>query len=990
MVVLLTLISATHLYAQNSINITGKVIDGSGEPLIGVNVRVKNGTAGTITDMDGNYTLQTSASSTLVFSYIGYANLEIKANPSGIVNVTLTEDDQMLDEVVVIGYGTQRKSDLTGAIVAVGREKIDMVSTPNLMDRLVGQVAGLSITTGDAKPGASQTIRVRGENSLSANNDPLIVLDGIPYSGSLSDLDPDIIENLSVLKDASSAAIYGSRGANGVILIQTRKGKKGAAHVNYKGTVSFANPQQRLDMMSGEEFIQYQMDVKKYKFGWGDDLLTPEGVLSSSQRENYRNGHTTDWQDVVFRNAFTMNHQLSISGGTDNTTYMASVSHLDQEGVVYNSKLARTTVMLNVTQVLNKWLTIGVSSQFVHKESGGVTPNLEHAIKQSPYGPLYDETGNYYAEPMDNSLIRNPMINVNADDDKTSRNFFVNGFVDILLPVKGLSVRSNLGYNYRSNFEGSYYGRNTFEGKNANGKASIANTNYWDYTWENILKYNREFGNHRVDATGLFSLQETQSKWSKLTGTSFVNDDSSYYNMNAAEANKTIESSLKETAMLSYMLRFNYSYAGKYMLTLTGRSDGYSAFGANNKYAYFPSVAAAWNIAQEEFMTSANNWLDQLKLRVSYGSNGNQAISSYQTLNRFHSDKNIKYIWGDNGTVTNGAYLANDGVGNPNLKWETTRTLNLAVDFSLFNHRLNGTVEVYEANTKDLLMTRNVPIMNGYSKIWDNVGKVRNRGIEIILNSTNIQKPDFTWETGLTFSLNRDKIVELRGDGKDDTVNKWFLDKPLRVHYDYNVIGIWQEGDQFTYTDKDGNVKEIQAGAKPGSAKVEDDNGDGFISGEDKKVIGSKRPSFLMSMSNQFTYKNFYMSFFLNGTFNVTRELNEANLGSWYDYCNYLSDADYWTPENTTAKYASPAYNTYNGHKYYKKFTYVNIKNITLGYNFERNILKKIGISGLGVNLSINNLYTFCDIRSMLNYENDWFASYPTERSYVLGVNVTF
>ena len=440
--------------------------------------------------------------------------------------------------------------------------------------------------------------------------------------------------------------------------------------------------------------------------------------------------------------------------------------------------------------------------------------------------------------------------------------------------------------------------------------------------------------------------------------------------------------------MLSYMLRLNYSYAGKYMLTLTGRSDGYSAFGANNKYAFFPSVAAAWNIASESFMENAQNWLDQLKLRVSYGSNGNQAINPYQTLDRLHL---TNYIWGDGGAGVNGAYLANDGVGNPNLKWETTQTFNVGIDYSFFNGRINGNIEMYVANTKDLLMKRTVPIMNGYKTIWDNVGKTRNKGDEFTLNTVNIRNKDFEWSTGIIFSLNRDKIVDLRGDKKDDITNKWFIGKPLRVYYDYDVDGIWQEGDKFTYTAADGTEKEIQKGAKPGSAKVKDADGNGYIDSNDKVIIGSKNPSFLMSMSNTLTYKNFYLSFLLNGTFKVTRELNEANIGSWsYNLYNYLHNADYWTPEHTNSKYASPAYNNFDGHSYYKDFTYIQIKNITLGYNFEKNFVKKLGLSGLGVNISVENPYTFCDIRSVLNYDNSWFASYPTARSYVLGLNLSF
>lgn len=748
-------------------NISGTVIDESGEPIIGANVMVEGTSTGVITDLDGKYTINAPAGSNLKISYIGYVTQTVKAGRNSTVK--LVEDSKTLAEVVVIGYGTQRKSDLTGGLVSVDQKKLNMINSSNLMDRLAGQIPGLSVTTGDAKPGADQTLRVRGENSLSADNAPLIVLDGIPYNGSLSDIDPNIIESLSVLKDASAAAIYGSRGSNGVILIQSKKGKKGAPQVTYKGQFRMSQPQQTIDVMTPDEYITFKQDIARLKDGWSGDQLAPENILSASELINYKKGVTNDWQDYIFRNAFTMEHQVGISGGTESTTYMGAVSYLDQEGVVYNSAMKRYNINLNVTQVLNKWLTIGIQTQFIQRDGGGITPNIEHAVKQSPYGIYKDENGKYYEEPMDQSLIINPMANVNADQDQTRRNFFINTYADILLPVKGLSARTTFGYNYRSDFTGTYYGRDTKDGRTASGKASINNEHYWDYTWENLLKYNREFGKHRFDATGLFSVQQTQKKTSKSSAESFVNDDSSYHNINAGEKNKTVSSGLSETSMLSYMLRLNYSYAGKYMLTLTGRSDGYSAFGANNKYAFFPSVAAAWNIASESFMENAQNWLDQLKLRVSYGSNGNQAINPYQTLDRLHL---TNYIWGDGGAGVNGAYLANDGVGNPNLKWETTQTFNVGIDYSFFNGRINGNIEMYVANTKDLLMKRTVPIMNGYKTIWDNVGKTRNKGVEFTLNTVNIRNKDFEWSTGIIFSLNRDKIVDLRGDKKDDITNK--------------------------------------------------------------------------------------------------------------------------------------------------------------------------------------------------------------------------
>lgn len=997
---------------QGNLTIKGTISDKTG-PIIGANVIIKGTTNGVITDIDGNFTLENvKKGDILQISFIGYSTKEIKISNSNNLHIQLDEDTQSLEEVVVVGYGSQRKSDLTGGITAVGEDKLGLVSTNNLMDKLAGQIPGLNISTGNAQPGEDQTLRIRGNNSLTASNDPLIVMDGIPYSGSLGDIDPDIIETISVLKDASSAAIYGSRGSNGVILIQTKKGKQGKAIVTYKGQVGMAETERRLNMMSGEEYLQYLYDFNHLKNGTPYDELTPETVLGADELANYKAGNTINWQDKMFRKALVTNHQISLTGGTENTTYMASLSHLRQDGVVQNTGMKRTNISLSINQNLGKWLKIGMSMQAIQKEYGGELPYLEAGLKMSPFGTYSDEEGNLEYYPMSrNTLFYNPMADCNAIKDKTNRNVFISTFADITLPVKGLSFRTNFGYNYRNNFVGTYYGRNTLSGSKVDGSASIENTHYWDYTWENILKYENTFGKHKIDATGLFSVQKTSKQYSKQSADSFVNDEGGYHNMAGGEKNKSLSSSLTETALLSYMIRLNYAYAGKYLLTLTGRSDGYSAFGANNKYAFFPSAAAAWNISSEEFMENTRNWLDIMKLRVSYGANGNQGINAYQTLDRLSL---TQYIWGDGGNTVNGVYLPTNGVGNPNLKWETTYTFNTGIDFGFFNGRLSGNIDFYIANTKDLLMNRTVPYMNGYRSILDNIGQTRNVGIEIALNSINIETKDFLWKTNVNFSLNRDKIVKLQENGKDDITNKWFIGEPTNVYYDYNVIGTWQTDDPhwkcLVEKDNAGNIisekwgyytddwTEIQKGAEPGSAKLEDVDGDGVITADDKKIIGSKLPSFLMSMTNNFTYKDFYISFVLNGVFGQWRQMHDYNFDRWMPEFNYLSGMSYWTESNPTNEMTSPSYVPYEKHSFYKKMSYVQLKNITVGYNIPKTFTQKLGITSARVDVSINNVCTFSNIKNALNYDNakanddekGVVVGYPTARSYMLGLNVTF
>ena len=986
--------SGLSAYAQN-MKVTGKVVDEAGDPVIGVVVFVQDTKVSpALTDIDGHYSIVAPPDAGLTFSCLGYKEVEVKLTGNPVVNVTLIPDTVNLDEAVVIGYGSQKMKDLTGGLSVVGEQTLGMVSSGNLMDRISGQVAGLTITTGDEKPGSNQSLLIRGQNSLSGSNSPLIVLDGIPYEGSLADIDPNLVESMTVLKDASSVAIYGSRGSNGVILINTKGGKQGSLMVTYKASVSYVEPMQRIQVMGPNEYVRYKQDMgrlgtKQYS---GEQLDPLAGqIISASEKVNYAKGEVVDWQDIVFRNTVNTDHQVSFSGGTENTQYMAAVSFLHQPGVVYNAHYDRVSVYSNVKQKLNSWLNVGLTVQFVNRETGGVTPNLEHAIKQSPYGIFKDETGMYYEEPMDYSNFPNPMKDVNADQKNTSRNAVLNGFVNLTF-MEGFTFKSQFGYNYRDNFTGTYYGRNTITGRKVNGRASISNSQTVDYTWENILKFDRTFGKHHVDVTALFSMQEKKNNGSSLSGESFVNDDSSFYKMDGAESNIKVGSSFWKENMMSGMFRLNYGYDSRYLFTVTGRADGASVFGSNNKWGFFPSAAFAWNLSEEEFLKDRVRAVDMLKLRLSYGANGNNAISRYTTLDRLYATNGVKYIFGDGSTAVNSAYLPQDGIGNPNLRWETTYTANVGIDFLFFRGRLGGSVDAYLSNTKDLLMTRTVPIMNGYSKIWDNIGATQNKGIEFTLNTVNVRSNNFTWNTDFNFFLNRDKIVELRGDGKDDINNKWFIGKPLSVYYDYYMVGIWQDGDEFTFEDADGNIKTHQSGAKPGDAKLEDVNGDGVIDADnDRKVVGSKKPSWTASMGNRFQYKNLYFSFLVNGKFGMWVEDNVANITSYsFGSGNYIHGVKYWTPETPDADVVSPGYVQSFSHSFYKKLNYVQFKNVTLGYKVPKSTVRKLHIQGLDINLSVNNIGVISNKRQMLNYDNSWFASYPTARSYMLGATITF
>ena len=976
--------------------ITGTVVDQNNLPVVGATVMISNSANGTATDSNGQFTLSgVTDNDELQISFLGYKTVTMQVGTRTAIAATLEEDSGYLDEVVVVGYGTTTRRHIISAVSTVKSEAIENRPVANIQQALQGAAANLIIQTKNFNPTDNQmNISIRGVNTM-GNNTPLVVIDGVPQpdAGRMNDLNPNDIESINILKDAGSAAIYGARSSNGVILIQTKRGSQGEFHVTYKTKLAIAEPMQRIETMGPNEFIRLKQDMGRLKNNYSGEQLDPlvGSIISASEKVNYAKGITNDWQDYVFRTVFTMDHQLSFQGGNEKTTYMASVSYLDNPGVVYNSNYQRTNVYASINQKMNDWLSVGLTTQFVNRETGGATPNLEHAIKQSPYGIYKDETGAYYEEPMDYSNLPNPMKDVNADQKRTGRNFMANGFLDLKLPVKGLSFRSQFGYNYRSQMNGTYYGRNTVTGKKVDGRAELANNHTTDWTWENVLKFDRNFGKHHIDFTGLFSMQEAQYTAASQSGEGFVNDDSSFYRMDGAENKIAISSSFWKENFVSGMFRVNYGFNSKYLLTLTGRADSFSAFAENHKWAFFPSAAVAWHLGEESFIKDNASWIDMLKIRLSYGANGNNAISRYQSLDRLYSTNGVKYIWGDNSDAANSAYLPSDGIGNPDLRWETTYTANLGIDFQFFNGRLGGTIDMYLSNTHDLLMSRTVPIMNGYSKILYNVGQTRNKGIELTLHSQNIRKKDFRWETDFTFSLNRDQIVALRGDGKDDINNKWFIGQPLSVYYDWNMIGIWQEGDEFTFIDKDGKEVAHQTGATPGAAKLEDVDGNGVIDSKDRKVIGSKQPSFTMSMGNRFSYKDFYFSFLFNGVFGKWMTDNVANISSYtFGSGNYIHGVKYWTPETPDAEVVSPGYQASFSHGYYKKLNYVQLRNITLGYRVNQKFVRRIGLSAIDVNFSVNNVCAFSNMRQMLNYDNTWFASFPTARSYVLGLTLTF
>jgi len=967
-------------------SISGKVVDETGKPISGVTVSEKGKTAATTTGQDGGFTLTvTSQNATLVFNSIGFIAKELPA--SQVAQVTLKKSEDMLEEVVVVGYGKQKKSDLTGSVATVEAKSLERINSPNIVDKLQGKVSGLAINSGNAKPGETAAINIRGENSISASNSPLIILDGIPFSGSLGDISSNTIASISVLKDASSTAIYGSRAANGVILITSKKGAAGKARINYNGYFGLQSVERRLKLMNGPQYIQFMRDYQASKGKTGDQL-NPENYLFANVLEQYKKGEEVNWQNEAFNSAAPIHeHQLSFSGGNDKSDYYASVSYLNQDGVVKNTPYERYNVNLNLNQSLNSWLKLGMTMQASQGNRDGIQPNLESVVKLAPYSKNRDENGTAVTYPMyAQTLWGHPFADENGQWDETRRTVYANSWLDVKLPIEGLSFKSTFGTNYRNINENSYYGSNTLTGRGVNGRGEIKNDHLWDWTWENLLTYDRTFGDHKINVVGLYSSQKTNFKTSKMTGDDFVSD-AGYNNMASASKNLKMESKLENTAMISYMGRINYAFKDRYLLTLTGRSDGYSAFSIDNRYAFFPSVAGAWVISKEG---NVQDYFDLLKLRASYGKNGNQAVSPYQTYDRL---TNVDYIYGLD--PVKGLVMNFNGRGS-NLTWETTSSLNVGLDFGILQNRLSGTIDYYTSKTTDLLLSEQVPVMNGYNTILNNIGETSNKGFEVTLNAVPIKNDNFQWNTTANFAYNNNKITKLRADGKDDLTNAWLIGKPIRIFYDYKVIGVWQEGDDI--------ANSYQPKAKAGDAKLADLNNDGKIDANDRTVMGNKISPYTLGIGNDFTYKNFSLSIFMNGAFGGTKVDDFKNIERFLpnNGANYLADMPYWTPQNPSTDIPSPGYTPVNNHTYYINSAYWRIRDLSLGYTFEGDFLKRLNLSSVRAFINARNIYTFSKIKGY-NVEALGVSSttgnptttniaypYPVARTVSLGLNVQF
>jgi TonB-linked SusC/RagA family outer membrane protein len=963
--------------------ITGIVTDKKGAPIPGVNIVVTGTNQGTTTDIEGKYSIEVpEGAKTLTFSFIGMEPQEIIVGKLIQIDVTMSESATGLDEIIVIGYGSVKKSDLTGSVASIPSSRLKELPVTNVLQAVQGAVSGINIvqTTmvpgGVAYNGATTSVIIRGVNSISASSNPLYVVDGVPLmSGSMNDINPNDIKSIEILKDASSVAIYGTRGSNGVILITTKRGTDGKPVIRYG---AYAGPEMMVNIfkpMNGPEYVRKYITARQQ-----NGFPSIDSVPTASEKVNYLAGKTTDWIKEVSQSGFIQDHNLSLSGGTKELKYYVSGDYLNQKGVLKGYQYTRVSLRANIDADVTDWLTVGTSLFFVNNNSDGGRVNLLLATQMSPYGQEYDAMGNYFMIPMTNqTLYPNPLLGLNTSAIRQNRNMTGNFYAEFKPNfIQGFKYKLNGGYTYNPTYNSSYTGRMA---NSQIGVASVSNTFTTNWILENILSYEKTLGKHGINLTAMYSAQENKTLNDALNSNTFINDQLDVYNM-ASGAVQTVSSGYSRNALISQMGRINYSYANKYLLTITARRDGYSAFGSGtSKFATFPSVAVGWNIAKENFMNEIPV-INVLKLRASYGKSGNQAINPYQTLS---TQGTVQYVY--NGATATGV-IANQ-LGNSNLTWETSMGVNLGLDITVLKERINATVEWYQMHTNDILLRRNLPNISGFANILDNIGKTENMGIEVSLKTVNVQLKDFSWETNINFSVNRNKIIELYGDNKDDIGNRWFIGKPLQAVYDYDLIGIWQASDAAL-------MAKMDPGAKVGDMRFRDANRDSLINEKDRIYLGTSLPKWIGGISNTFKYKNFRLNIFIQTVQGVLKNNPVLNFADQSLIINLPESVGYWTAGNQSN--ARPSLRTgtnSRGYGYPSDASYTRIKDVTLSYTLPQVISDKLKIGELSMYISGRNLYTFTKWKGW-DPENTFisgytsnFDNYPNVATFVCGINLT-
>jgi TonB-linked SusC/RagA family outer membrane protein len=940
--------------------ISGKVSDAGGNSLPGVSVTVKGTSQGAISDVAGKFSVQAPNNATLVFSYIGYKAQEVKVGNQNSFDVTLEEDAAALSEVVVVGYGTQKKSQMTGAISQVSAKQITEMPLTNLGQALQGRAAGVDVSQSGSKPGAAPRILIRGRRSFNAGNDPLYVVDGIPLSAGFEDINPNDVQSMEVLKDATATAIYGARGANGVVLVTTKRGgNKGKTTVTLDTYAGASNAYSQLELFSGDEFAEYVREAYRatglYRNAAGNPVATGVADASADAKvavlggdpnvaAGIAAGRNTQYQDLILRTGMMQNHTIGIQGGNDRTSFYISAGFFQDKGITKLLDFTRNSLRANIDHQVNKRLKVGMSTYMMYSIRNGENLNpYGNTLNANPLGAAYNADGSLIFEPTNDALLSNPLSEVEpgVNIDNTKRYRIFNSIYAEVKILEGLTYRLNLGPDFTQSRWGRFIGSETNNRRRGDAQAFNENRFGFNFTMENIVNYNKTFGKHTLNVTGVQSIQKDNFERYRTEVQGIPAQAQSFYSLNSATSVLGTQSSLTEWTIASLMGRINYSFNDKYLLTVTMRRDGSSRFGENTKYGNFPGIAVGWNITNEPFMKSVT-FIDMLKLRGGWGKVGNQGVAPYQTQGLLGR---TTYAFG-----ATGAFGFRPGtISNPDLKWESSGNANVGLDFSIFRGRVQGSFEFYETNTKSLLLNDFLPGSVGFNFFSNNVGHTRNKGIELGITTVNVNtKNGFKWTTDFQFTRNREEIVELYNGKVDDLGNRWFIGQPLNTYFDFKKAGIWQ-------TNEADLAKSY--GSEVGQIKVQDTDGDGRITAADRVIIGNDVPKWSGGLTNRFEFKGFDLSFFLFGRFGNTIlsgfHRNQLQLAGRYQQIK----VDYWTPNNPTNEFPRPKSNqefpVYNSTLFYYDGTFIKLRNINFGYTFNKSIAKKIGAESVRLYSSI-------------------------------------
>ncbi len=990
-------------------DIKGRIVDSSGRPLAGVAITLKGSSKNVVSNEDGQFTIDANQGDVLVVRLVGYETREVTVGSDANISVVLVQVDSRMEEVVVIGYGTAKRKDFTGAVASVKVENSPIALSPNSspLELLKGNVSGLNIGVSNSA-GSQPSILIRGQNSISGNTEPLIVLDGVIYLGSLNDINPNDIATVDVLKDAVSASVYGSRSANGVIAITTKRGKKGKPSINLSASSGVQQWQRRPVMMTGEQWIKSVNDRNGYTPG-------STNWLKPGELENYNNGKETNWLDVITRTGTFANYQGSVSGASDNVNYYLSASYNNNKGIIKDDKFNRISVLSKVNAKVTKWLELGLDGAYNVLDYSGFTANIYQAEQMSPYGVMYrDDKGNLEKYPYTQSAT-NPLWGIGdgtTDNLDKRQNFRLNTYAVVSAPwIKGLSYRLNYSANLDKNKSGNFYYEDYFVAEGAgldrygasvvsgfltNANGSLQQVTNLNYVIDNILNYKKSFGQHNLDLTAVATRDFTRNETTTISGSDFAANGNTIlgiWGLSKATVQKNTLDVVQRTN-IGYLARLNYEYANKYMLNASVRRDGASVFGANKKWGNFAAVGIAWRISGEEFMKNAT-LINDLKLKLSRGQNGNQGIAPYGTLATVvnASSGGYRYEFSNTGsTIKYG--LAQSALGNSNLGWEKTAAWNFGIEGSILKRRILVDLNMYTSKTTDQLFVQEIPVMTGFKNIKSSMGQVNNKGLELSITSINIQKQDFNWTSTFNYWINRNKLARLYGtdsdgDGKedDDLANSLFIGKSLGAIYGYEQIGIVQSNDN-DYIDLNA--------AKPGDPKYRDIDGVPGISVNDRKILGYDKENFRMSLSNTVSYKSFELYALISGIFGGNGYYLRKNTPAYMtrsDGFNHNSIyIPYWTTDNPTNVYPSATYTADARFLGLQSRSFVRVQDVTLSYTFRQPWVQRLSLSNLRLFFSGKNLLTLTGWEGgdpeLGNTAKDTPVPVPT--TYTFGISARF